>query len=152
MFSIRPVGPDDYATICAHRRAMFAEMGTDAATLDVASKSFAQWLAPQLADGRYFGFFAEREGAVIGGVGLRLIDFAPGPLHPESDQRGLVLNVYVQPAYRGRGIAADLMRRAEMELRQRGVPYAVLHASAAGRPLYEKLGWASTNEMSKALV
>jgi predicted acetyltransferase len=43
------------------------------------------------------------------------------------------------------------MQRAEMELRERGIPYAVLHASVAGRPLYEKLGWASTNEMSKAL-
>jgi GNAT superfamily N-acetyltransferase len=151
MISIRPVGTDDFAVICGHRRLMFAEMGTEAATLDAASESYAVWLAPRLVDGRYFGFLAEDEDAVIGGVGLRLTDFPPGPLHPRSDQRALVLDVYVQPAYRERGIAMELMTRAEMELRERGVEYAVLQASKMGRPLYEKLGWGATNEMGKVL-
>jgi len=151
MISIRPVKVDDYTVICAHRRLMFAEMGTDEAMLDVASQSYAIWLKPRLEDGRYFGFFAEDEVATIAGVGLWLMDYPPGPRHPASDQRGLVLDVYVQPGYRGRGIAAELMGCAENALRERGVAYGVLQASAAGRPLYEKLGWSATAEMSKAL-
>ncbi len=58
-------------------------------------------------------------------------------------------NVFVEPAYRGRGIAAELMRKAEAELARRGVAYATLSASNAGRPVYEKLGWKATNEMAK---
>jgi len=151
MISIRAVRADDFATICAHRQLMFAEMGTEAATLDAASESYAAWLAPRLADGGYFGFFAEDHGVAIGGVGLRLLDFPPGPLHPHSEKRALVLDVYVQPEYRGRGVAAELMRRAEQELKERGIVYATLQASAMGRPLYEKLGWSATAEMGKVL-
>ena len=150
MISIRPGRCEDFAVICEHRRLMFAEMGTEAATLDAASEAYAEWLAPRLTDGRYFGFLAD-EGAVIAGVGLTLMDFPPGPLHPKGDQRALVLDVYVQPAYRGRGVAMELLKRAETELRERGVVYAVLHASKMGRPLYEKLGWGATTEMGKAL-
>lgn len=151
MISIRPVRCDDFAAICVHRRLMFAEMGTAAATLDVASEAYAEWLAPRLTDGRYFGFFAEDQGVVIGGVGLRIMDFPPNPNHPATDQRGFVLDMYVQPEYRGRGIAADLMRRAEKEMQARGIVYATLQASVMGRPLYEKLGWSATSEMGKVL-
>jgi GNAT superfamily N-acetyltransferase len=151
MLTIRTVCPEDFATICAHRRKMFAEMGTEPATLDAASDSYAIWLAPRLADGRYFGFLVEDDGVVIAGVGMRLMDWPPNPLHPTSGQRGLVLDMYVQPEYRGRGIATDLMTRAEIELKQRGVAYAVLQASEMGRPVYERLGWGSTTEMGKVL-
>jgi GNAT superfamily N-acetyltransferase len=130
---------------------MFVEMGTDAAVLDLASDSFAVWLAPRLADGRYFGTIAEDAGVVVAGMGLSMYDWPPGPLHPASDQRALVSNVFVEPEYRGRGIATELMRRAEMELKRRGVAFAMLTASVAGRPVYEKLGWKATNDMSKVL-
>jgi len=126
-------------------------MGTDAAVLDAASESFAVWLAPRLADGRYFGLMAEGAGVIVGGVGLSLYDWPPGPLHPAGGSRALVSNVFVEPAYRGRGIASELMVRAEAELKQRGVAYATLIASEAGRPVYEKLAWKATNEMAKAL-
>jgi GNAT superfamily N-acetyltransferase len=151
MIVYRVVRSEDAAVICDHRRRMFAEMGTDAGVLDAASDSFAIWLEPRLADGRYFGFMAEDEGAVVAGVGLYLYDWPPGPLHSASDRRALVLNVYVEPVYRGRGIATELMRWAEAELERRGVAYATLAASAAGRPVYERLGWAATTEMAKAL-
>ena len=151
MFSFRPVAFTDLETICTHRRLMFAEMGTDAAILATATASHAVWLREHLADGRYFGFLAEDAGEVIGGVGLRVMDFPPNPNHPESDRRGFVLDMYVQPDYRGQGIAYDLMQLGEEEFKRRGIPYATLQASAKGRSLYEKLGWQSTTEMGKKL-
>jgi ribosomal protein S18 acetylase RimI-like enzyme len=65
--------------------------------------------------------------------------------------RGYILNVYVEPNYRGHGLAKQLMARAEEEFRQRGVAFEVLHASAMGRPVYEGLGWNVMPEMGKAL-
>jgi predicted acetyltransferase len=62
------------------------------------------------------------------------------------------LNVYVEPAHRGRGLAKMLMREAEAELARRGVSFAILHATRMGRPLYEKIGWAQTAEMSKQML
>jgi len=43
------------------------------------------------------------------------------------------------------------MRLAEIEFANRGVGFAVLHASAKGMPLYSELGWTRTSEMSKPI-
>ena len=131
---------------------MFEEAGFPASALDLMDESFPAWLAPRLGDGRYFGFVAEDEGAVAGGIGLVLLEWPPHPLHPTAEKRGYILNVFVEPEYRGRGLAQELMLRAEDEFRMRGVTFAVLHASAMGRPVYERLGWDATSEMSKGLA
>ena len=151
MIPIRQVRLEDFEAICGHRRRMFEEAGLASATLERMASPFAAWLAPRLKDGRYFGFVADTDGAVVAGIGLVLLDWPPHPLHPETGERGYILNVFVEPGYRGRGLAQELMRRAEEEFRARGVPYAVLHASALGRPVYEQLGWDPTAEMGKAL-
>jgi GNAT superfamily N-acetyltransferase len=151
MITIRPLDADDFAAICAHRYRMYAEMGSETAALDAMREPFAAWLKPRLADGRYFGFVGEAEGAVVAGIGLQLLDWPPGPNHPESDVRGYILNVFVEPEFRGRGIARTLMERAEEEFRARGVVYGMLHASVKGRLVYEGLGWTMTNQMGKVL-
>src|ERR1700731_3183292 len=147
MISIRSVRLEDLTTICGHRRRMFAESGVPEATLSAMEQPFAAWLAWRLGDGSYMGFLAEEGAAVAGGIGLRLIEWPPGPLHPYEDRRGYILNVFVEPAFRGRGVATQLMLRAEEEFRRLGVTYEVLHATEAGRKVYEKLGWAATPEM-----
>jgi ribosomal protein S18 acetylase RimI-like enzyme len=151
MASIRPVEPRDLAVICSHRRLMFAENGTAGAILDQMDPLFSDWLAPRLADGTYFGFLAEEDHAVVAGIGLFLIDWPPHPSHPTATQRGYILNVYVDPGFRGRGLSAQLMQLAENEFRSRGIEFIVLHASPMGRPVYEKLGWNDTSEMSRPL-
>ena len=151
MKTIRPLRPEDLAVVCEHRRKMFAEMGTEPATLEIASASYAIWVAPQLADGSYFGFLVEDAGVVVAGIGLKVMDFPPNPVHPESNKRGFISNMWVDPEHRGRGLARELMMHGEAELLRRGATYAVLQASAMGRPLYEQLGWSSTAEMGKML-
>ena len=151
MIAIRALGPSDHAVICGHRRRMFAENDVPLAALDAMAGPFAAWLKPRLEDGRYFGFMAEDSAAVVAGIGLMLLDWPPHFLHPESALRGYVLNVYVEAAYRGQGLAQKLMARAEEAFRERGVIFEVLHASGMGRPLYERLGWMAMPEMGKAL-
>ena len=151
MISFRPVAIGDLETICGHRRRMFAENDVASAALDAMAEPFAAWLAPRLKDGRYFGVMAEETDAVVGGIGLILLDFPPHYLHPGSGQRGYILNVYVELSHRGRGLAKELVLRGEEEFRRRGVVFEVLHASAMGRPVYESLGWMAMPEMGKAL-
>ncbi len=147
----RALDIDDLDLICRHRVAMFREAGRDAATLDRMSPPFRAWLAPRLADGRYFGFALCDGGEPVAGIGLMLIDWPPHPAHPEQDRRGYVLNLYVEPSHRRRGLARELMRLADAEFGRRGVRYAVLHATEQGQPLYAGLGWRGTTEMAKPL-
>ncbi len=149
---VRSICPDDLELICRHREAMFQEAGFAADTLRTMTPHFRQWLEPRLIDGSYFGFFVMNGGRPVAGIGLMLIDWPPHPAHPTQDKRGYVLNVYVDPLHRRRGLAKQLMTLAEAEFARRGVAFAVLHATQAGQPLYETGGWRQTSEMSKAIA
>jgi GNAT superfamily N-acetyltransferase len=60
---------------------------------------------------------------------------------------GLIVNVYTEPDWRRRGIAALLMRHVLDYTREHRIGRVLLHASDDGRPLYESLGFVPTNEM-----
>ena len=104
------------------------------------------WLKKTIADASYAGFLVEEDGQVIGGAGVWFMEWPPHYLHLEP-VRGYLLNFYVAPEARGRGIAKELVPTCVAECRRRGVKVAVLHASAMGRPVYEGLGWEVGNEM-----
>jgi predicted acetyltransferase len=94
---------------------------------------------------------AEAAGTAIGGAGVQLRSILPRP-RPETDDiefgpEAIVLNVYVEPAFRRRGVADALMRTLLDALAARNIRRIVLHASKEGRRLYEGLGFSPTNEM-----
>jgi ribosomal protein S18 acetylase RimI-like enzyme len=144
----RPVGPRDLELICEHRERMFAESGRTRESLRPMTAAFGEWLAPRLADGRYFGWMLEEAGAVIAGLGMMVIDWPPHPSHPADHRRAYILNVFVEPEHRRRGLARRLMVLAEARGRELGVSYAILHSTRQGRALYESLGWGPTSEMA----
>jgi predicted acetyltransferase len=53
----------------------------------------------------------------------------------------------VEPEYRGRGIAKSLTVECMAEAKRRGIGVVALHASKKGQPVYEKLGFKTSNEM-----
>lgn len=150
-FTVRRLDGGDCELVCGHREAMFLEAGGDAQTLQRMTAHFRPWLQPRLADGRYYGFVVMQDEVPAAAIGLMSLDWPPHPAHPETDQRGYVLNVYVEPAYRRRGLASKLMRLGEAEFTRRGLGFAILHATEVGRPVYQALGWAGTAEMAKAI-
>jgi ribosomal protein S18 acetylase RimI-like enzyme len=85
---------------------------------------------------------------VIAGLGMMVIDWPPHPSHPADHRRAYILNVFVEPAYRRRGLARRLMALAEARGRELGISYAILHSTRQGRALYESLGWGPTSEMA----
>lgn len=60
---------------------------------------------------------------------------------------GFIGDVYTRPALRGRGFAKQLNQLALEWLCSQGVTMVRLLASEAGRPLYDKLGFKSSDEM-----
>jgi GNAT superfamily N-acetyltransferase len=59
--------------------------------------------------------------------------------------------VYTEPRYRGKGVGKSLTERAIIHLKTAGCTDVVLHASDAGAPMYEKLGFTRAGEMRLAL-
>jgi len=138
----------DAPLIAAHREAMFAAMGSAGdAVLATMRRACEPWLERMIAAGRYAGWIVNDQDRPIASAGLLILDWPPHPLDPECEQRGYLLNVYVDPHYRRRGLAHDLVEMCLAEARRRRIRVVSLHSSDAGRPIYESLGFESTNEM-----
>jgi ribosomal protein S18 acetylase RimI-like enzyme len=148
MLSTRPATTDDAPLLTVHRHAMFAEMGeaTDDA-LGAMSLHFAPWVRRKITEGKYLGWIVEYHDKPVASAGLFLLEWPPHPLDPANDHRGYILNMYVDPAYRGQGIAKHLVQLCLDETRRRGLRTVALHASNAGRPLYESFDFTSSTEM-----
>jgi GNAT superfamily N-acetyltransferase len=144
----RPVAAHDLELICEHRERMFAASGRTRESLQPMTAAFRQWLIPRLSDGSYFGWMQEEAGQVVAGLGMMVIDWPPHPSHPTDDRRAYILNVFVEPEHRRKGLAKQLMALAEEKARQLGLRYAILNSTRQGRPLYEALGWGPTSEMA----
>ncbi|WP_431052224.1 GNAT family N-acetyltransferase [Roseateles sp. L2-2] len=101
---------------------------------------YAQWLAPRIDDGRYIGLLAIRDGAVIGGAGVVLLDWGPTRANPDG-LMGRVANVFVDPQHRGHGIARALVANAMAQCEAMGVREFNLGATLEARELYRSLGF-----------
>ncbi len=146
----RVAGPEDAALISGHRHRMFVDSGqADDARMATVIADFEPWVRARLSVGSYVGWLtspaAEPE-RVLAGTGLLLMDFPPHFLDAGA-MRGYLLNFYVEPEWRGHGLAYRLLRTAVEETRRRGIAVVSLHASVFGRPLYERNGFKDSNEM-----
>jgi GNAT superfamily N-acetyltransferase len=157
-FILRTLTPDDAAIVARHRAAMFHEMGNLAASeVEAMEAAAADYLRPAIERGEYHGWLAlqtdESASAselIVGGAGIQLRPQLPRPKQGGGlvrGHQGIILNVYVEPAFRRRGLARALVDAAIAWARQNRLAGLVLHASEAGRPLYAKMGFVETNEM-----
>jgi GNAT superfamily N-acetyltransferase len=151
-YQLRDAVPDDAAVIARHRVRMFNEMGelSDADIPDVEAASAVQ-LRAHLAADRYHGWVMESDGVVVAGVGVLLRVLLPRAGRVDGQPEAYILNVYTDPAHRRHGLARRLMEHALAWCRARNATRVVLHASMFGRPMYEQLGFAQTNEMKLEL-
>lgn len=145
---IRPAGLDDVPHLLHHRRSMYEAMGhRDGELLDEVLRVSEIYFRRALPAGRYRGWVAEADGGrVVAGGGVVINDW---PAHPRETMpsRVWILNMYVEPAFRRRGIARRLMETMIAWCREAGYRNVSLHASAEGRPLYQSMGFVPTNEM-----
>ena len=148
MLETRLATAADAPLITAHRRAMFAAMGsTPVSILDAMSRNFQPWVARMIAEGKYMGWITLDDARPVASAGLLVLDWPPHPLDLAGEHRGYLLNVFVEPEFRKRGLAHALVDRCLAEAHRRGLRVVALHSSDAARSIYEALGFRATNEM-----
>jgi len=103
-----------------------------------------------LGDGSYRAWLVEVDGQVVAGGGVAIVGFQPTPFDP-GPRRAWVLNMYTEPAFRRQGLARLVLETIVAWSAEQGIRSLFLHASNAGRPLYESMGFAPTNEMRLVL-
>ena len=154
-FTVRTATVADAPILARHRAEMFRDMGVlPEHLLDVLVDASRRYFEEAIPSGEYVAWLAARAAPaseIIAGAGLQLRRVLP---HPDPGGRaialgpqGVVLNVYTEPAWRRRGLAALLMRHVLDWAAAHGITSLVLHASRDAQGLYEKLGFVATNEM-----
>ena len=144
---IRQATQTDIPEILRQRRAMYEDMGyKDAAAILEMLSTCEPYLKAAVANGSFQGWLALERNRIAGG-GAVLI--SPWPSHPYDLEcrRATILNLYVYPEFRRRGVARELMRTMIAWCREREFAAVYLHSSKYGRPLYEALGFEPTTEM-----
>jgi hypothetical protein len=129
-FTIRLATPEDVDAIAEQRARMFDEMGqVPSGSFELLRAKSRERLRDLLTRGGYIGWLAvptQRPDIIAGGAGVQIREVLPHPL-----PRANVL----------------LLQRIIDWARAEQLDRLVLHASEAGRSLYERLGFVGTNEM-----
>jgi len=147
MFETRFATADDAELLAEQRCRMFIDAGqADEALTKTVFAKFVPWVRPKLEDGSYVGWLVSKDGIVVAGAGMWLMNFPPHWMDTEP-VRAYLLNFYVDPEFRGNGLAYGLLKTAVGDARRRGIKVVSLHASKFGKPLYERNGFKPTNEM-----
>lgn len=96
----------------------------------------------------YQGYIASLDQDIAGSVGCQLFSgLYPSLIRQDQRHYGYIWGVYVEAAYRRRGIGRKLTEVAVEYLRSQHCTHALLHASPWGKPVYEQIGFTPSNEM-----
>ena len=86
----------------------------------------------------------------VGCATICYVQVMPTYSHPTGN-RAHIMNVYVRDEYRRRGIAREMMEMLLDEAKSRGVSQITLDATESGRPLYQALGFESSDEFMELI-
>ena len=86
----------------------------------------------------------------VGCATICYVQVMPTYSHPTGN-RAHIMNVYVREEYRRRGIAREMMEMLLDEAKLRGVSQITLDATESGRPLYQALGFESSEEFMELI-
>jgi GNAT superfamily N-acetyltransferase len=157
-FQIRLAAVADLELISWHRARMFRDMGELPPDLFESFRAQSLETLQRMFDrGEYVGWLASLKnepGQIVAGAGVQLREVPP---HPQTNPNGkvdivsgrqaIIQNVFTEPEWRRRGLAALLIERIIDWTREQEIDSLVLHASDEGRALYERLGFIATTEM-----
>jgi GNAT superfamily N-acetyltransferase len=138
----------DIPVITRHRLGMFSEMKIgDPSEYDAYASEFREFASQALASGMFRSWLAETDaGEIIGGGAILVVPWPASP-NARKQQRAFLLNVFTEPAFRRQGIARSLVQTMVDWCQGQGFGSVFLHASEAGRPLYQSMGFKTTSEL-----
>ena len=100
--------------------------------------------------GRHMAFVATMGDVDAGCGGVCFTDELPSPDNP-TGLCAYLMNIYVRPEYRNRGVAHAIVKRLVEEARQRNCDKIYLEATDQGKAIYRSLGFKDMPDMMKLL-
>ena len=152
--TIRPCRRDEWDGLAENEYAMWRDIGAapDQIRPDWRAQTL-RFLEEAARSSLGGAFVAVVEGRVVGSAcGQVFFGLSPDFLEPHYRRKGYIWGVYVASDHRGRGIGRALTQAMVEHLRSVGCTQVHLHASPAGRSVYESLGFVPSTEMRLVLT
>ncbi len=148
-YTVRAATVADAATLARQRRLMFDETraiqtADEGDAVEAAVRGYVERAMPA---GTFRSWVVEHSREVVAGGGLQLRTLMPRPGYIHGEPEGLIVSMWTEPEHRRRGLGRRVVEAMLAWGRANGVTRFTLHASEAGRPLYELYGFKVTNEM-----
>jgi GNAT superfamily N-acetyltransferase len=118
---------------------MFRSMGWSEEELSKTEPIVREFLATSSGRG-VDCYLAMEDDRVVGGCAVSVQRMLPSYKN-RTGMQAYLHNMYVEPDYRGRGIATALLEYILDTYRKKGISRFALHASEMGRPLYERMSF-----------
>lgn len=112
------------------------------------SLSNREYYASHIRNDAHVAVVATVDGIDAGCGGVCLYDELPSPDNP-TGRCAYLMNIYVRPEFRERGVATSIVNFLVMEARNRRCGKVYLETTAAARPLYAAMGFYEMKDMMK---
>lgn len=141
---VRPAGADELDLVADLRLEFLADArDLDRAQLPVSFVELTRdFLDRAQAADAVRSWLAEADGRAVGIVTMLLYDMPPRPEELRV-REGYIVNMYVEPAARRRGIGRSLLDACLASVTDLHIRRVFLHAMPDGRPMYEAAGFTS---------
>ena len=93
-----------------------------------------------IKSGVHIAFICEHNRQMIATAGITLFEIMPTTEHPNGKVARL-MNMYVVPFFRSKGIAKELLNRIMAYAEKHGIGKVMLNPSQMGKSLYENYGF-----------
>jgi len=130
----------DAAQLTQLRLAFLAEGGQDVARARWLPRALRAYFSKNLASGAFIAAIAETNGVIIATSGMVYHRHPPRVGDP-SGVYAYIMNVYVAPEFRRRGLATKLLKLLATRARKDGCEHVRLHFWKGRRALYAKAGY-----------
>src|SRR5881296_611730 len=145
--TVRHATLEDLDLLVRHRRGMWKAIADiPKADLDAADRVYRRWARTEMTSNRFAGIILDVDGEPVASGCVWVMKVQPRPNWKGTDAAYL-LSMFTEPAHRGRGYGARIVREAIRYARARGIHVMLLHASPFGEPIYTRLGFERTTEM-----
>jgi GNAT superfamily N-acetyltransferase len=146
---VRPARTTEDDVIAGHFLRMWADLGIPVEALEPdGHRRVLAFIAEAREQLAFAAFVGEAGGAIVASASCQFHRPPyPNVFTPEFRRDGYIWGVFVEPAWRRRGLARRLTEATMSHLRGLGCGRAILNASSKGRFLYERMGFQLSNEM-----
>ncbi len=146
--SYRWAVPGDIEALVNLRLEFLAEGGQGGGEATGLPQAVRAYFSTMLPRGDFVAALAEADGIIVGVSGM-VYDRHPPRLKNPSGIQPYIMNVYVRSAYRGRGIATELLKMLIGKARASGSKLITLHFWPGKSALYAKVGFVPTEAEMK---